>query len=167
MKLEEAIKSSNFASEKHKATLNVLYSAYWLKTQLSSALKDMGLTTEQFNVMRILKGKHPEKMCVKDIGNRMIEQNSNVPRIIDRLLIKNLVKRVTSPTDKRETLISLSDVGLKQLEAANQVLNTVTDKVIDLSEADAALLNAILENMRVSDELLVKQNKSNKKNKQL
>src|SRR4051812_35528230 len=100
MKLEEAIKSSKFASEKQKSTINLLYSAYWLRNNFSSLLKNEDLTVEQYNAMRILKGMHPEQMCVKEIGSRIIEKSSNVPRIIDKLVAKKLAKRTTSKIDK-------------------------------------------------------------------
>ncbi len=151
MKLEEAIKSNRFADERHKALINLMYTSYWLKTHLSTALKQNGLTIEQFNVLRILKGKHPEQLCVKDIGSRMIEKSSNVPRIIDRLLVKKLVKRTTSKEDKRETLISLTDKGVKQVEDANIVINSKQTEIIGLNEEDALLLHELMEKMRMVD----------------
>ena len=151
MKLEEAIKSNRFADEKHKALINLMYTSYWMKTHLSTALKQNGLTIEQFNVLRILKGKYPEQLCVKDIGTRMIEKSSNVPRIVDRLLVKKLVKRVPSTEDKRETLVSLTEKGMKQVEEANDVVNSVQDNIIGLSETDAVLLHELMEKMRRVD----------------
>jgi DNA-binding MarR family transcriptional regulator len=148
MKLEEALKTTRFRDERHKATLNVLYTAYWLKTNFSALLKEHGLTMEQFNVLRILKGKHPEPMCVKDIGSRIVEKNSNVPRIIDRLIIKKMVKRAPSEQDKRETLISLTPAGLKQLEEANTVMERIDQEVKGMDNEDARQLNILLEKMR-------------------
>ena len=150
MKLEDAIKSNKFRDEGHKATINILYTAYWLKTTFSGAMKELGMTSEQFNVMRILKGKHPEEMCVKDIGSRMIEKSSNVPRIIDRLVDKKLVKRVTSKEDKRETLISLTDKGIKQLVDASKIMDEVGMNIVNLTNDEAAQLNELLEKLRSS-----------------
>ena len=101
----------------HKAGLNILYTAWWLKTMMSKELKEYGLTHEQYNVLRILKGRHPEQICVKEIACRMIEKSSNVPRIIDRLEIKKLVKRTSSNSDKRETVIVLTQAGINILQA--------------------------------------------------
>lgn len=151
MKLEEALKSNKFTDEKHKAVLNILYSSYWLKTHFSTGIKEIGLTMEQYNIMRILKGMHPKQMCVKDIGSRMIEKNSNVPRIIDRLIIKKLVKRVTSIEDKRETLISLTENGILQLNEATKVLNTLTTTILGITDNQAFELNELLEKMRIVD----------------
>lgn len=148
MKLEEALKTTIFSSQKHKAGLNILYTAWWLKTITSKELKTAGLTHEQYNVLRILKGKHPAGMCVKDIGGRMIERNSNVPRIIDRLAAKKYVDRSASETDKRETVISLTAIGLDILTLANKKVDEQANNYITLSEDDAAALNALLENIR-------------------
>ena len=96
MKLEDVLKTNKFNDEVHKATLNILYTSYWMRDNVSSTMKEIGITSEQFNILRILKGKHPEAMCVKDIASRMIEKSSNVPRILDRLVAKELVMRTTS-----------------------------------------------------------------------
>jgi DNA-binding MarR family transcriptional regulator len=148
VKLEQAIQSTRFKNEVHKAGLNILYTAWWLKTVMSRELKEFGLTHEQYNVLRILKGKHPELICVKDIACRMIEKNSNVPRIIDRLEIKKLVKRATSEADKRETVISLTQSGIAVLEASTQRINTIFDEVMTISESEASSINTLLEKVR-------------------
>jgi DNA-binding MarR family transcriptional regulator len=149
--LEEAIQSNKFSSQKQKAGLNILYSAWWLKTLISRELKSLGITHEQYNVLRILKGKHPDHMCVKDIGCRMIEKNSNVPRIIDRLELKKLVSRWNSPIDKRETVMVLTGDGINILESANTMVNIVFSQIVELSEEDAGQLNMLLERMRVKE----------------
>ena len=148
MKLEEAIKSSKFRNEVHKAGLNILYTAWWLKTNMSKELKEYGLTHEQYNVLRILKGKHPEQICVKEIACRMIEKNSNVPRIIDRLEAKKLVKRASSDSDRRETVIVLTPAGINILQHSTERINRLMDKIILIDEQRAAELNQLLEEIR-------------------
>ena len=148
VKLEQAIKSTKFKNEVHKAGLNILYTAWWLKTVMSKDLKEYGLTHEQYNVLRILKGKHPEQMCVRDIACRMIEKNSNVPRIVDRLELKKLVKRSTSEIDKRETVITLTQSGITILEASTAILNKLMDETIAISDKEATALNKLLEKVR-------------------
>jgi DNA-binding MarR family transcriptional regulator len=148
MKLEEELKTNKFKNQVHKATLNLLFTSYWLRTKMSNYLKIFGVTSEQFNVMRILKGKHPEKMCVKDIGSRMIEKNSNVPRILDRLVRKNIVVRQQSSTDKRETECQLTEEGLELLSKINTYLDLREETVMNLDEETAEQLNNILEKIR-------------------
>lgn len=150
MKLEDVIKTSKFNDQKHKATLNVLYTAYWLRNNFASVIKKEDLTVEQYNVLRILKGKYPEQMCVRDIGSRIIEKSSNVPRIIDRLVIKKLVKRTPSKVDKRETLISLTEKGIDVLARANVLVDGLNNDVV-LDENDALILNDLLEKMRQNE----------------
>jgi len=147
MKLEDVIKSSRFADEKHKAAINLLYSAYWLKNSFSTAIKSEDLTVEQFNVMRILKGKYPESICVKDIGDRLIEKSSNVPRIIDRLVTKKLAKRSTSKVDKRETLVQLTEKGMEVLVNATVLVEQI-QRNTGITESEAQALNELLEKLR-------------------
>lgn len=151
MKLEHAIKSSKFRNEVHKAGLNILYTAWWLKTMMSKELKEYGLTHEQYNVLRILKGKHPEQICVKEIACRMIEKNSNVPRIIDRLETKKLVKRTSSESDKRETVIVLTPAGINILQHTTERINKLMDHTIGIEPKKAVLLNDILEEIRAEE----------------
>ncbi len=134
-----------------KAGLNILYTAWWLKTVTSKELKEFGLTHEQYNVLRILKGRYPEQLCVKNIACRMIEKNSNVPRIIDRLELKKLVKRATSAEDKRETVITLTQSGITILEATTLRLNKMFDEMMVLSEQEGAALNTLLEKVRIKE----------------
>lgn len=151
MKIEQAIQSTKFKSEVHKAIINIMYSAWFVKTIISKELKEFGLTNEQYNVLRILKGKHPQQICVRDIAERMIEKNSNVPRIVDRLLVKKLVKRETSAVDKRETVINITQAGLVLLEASTQVIENIQKNYFPISETDAKTLNTLLEKVTEKD----------------
>jgi DNA-binding MarR family transcriptional regulator len=151
VKLEQAIQSTKFKSEVQKAGLNILYTAWWLKTVMSKELKEFGLTHEQYNVLRILKGKYPDQMCVRDIACRMIEKNSNVPRIVDRLVLKKLVKRCTSEIDKRETVITLTQSGITILEATTEIVNKLMDEQVSISQEEAKNLNWLLEKIRESE----------------
>jgi DNA-binding MarR family transcriptional regulator len=151
VKLEQAIKSTKFKSEVQKAGLNILYTAWWLKTIMSRELKEYGLTHEQYNVLRILKGRFPEQMCVRDIACRMIEKNSNVPRIIDRLEVKKLVKRSNSAEDKRETVITITQAGINILEITTNQVDKLYAATISMDESAAAALNGLLEQVRVNE----------------
>jgi len=151
MKLQDALKTDRFRNEQHKASLNLLYTAYWMKTHISAVFKEHGITEEQFNVMRILKGKHPQAMCVRDIASRMLEKNSNVPRIIDRLVAKKLVKRATSREDKRETLVSLTEKGIQHLEPVSKAVEIKSNEIIGLTEDESKQLHELLEKLRTTD----------------
>ena len=118
---------------------------------MSKELKEFGLTHEQYNVLRILKGKYPEQMCVRDIARRMIEKSSNVPRIIDRLESKNLIERGQGEVDGRQTVMALTKNGLTVLENATVALNNIWDNAISISESDANDLNNLLEKLRIKE----------------
>lgn len=151
VKLEEAIKSTKFKSIQQKAMLNCIYSAWWLRSIISRELKTFDLTHEQYNVLRILKGKHPEQMCVRDIAGRMMEKNSNVPRIVDRLVAKKWVKRSTSQVDKRETVITLTPAGIDVLAASTAKVDQQFSKLLTLSDGEATELNDLLEKLRSNE----------------
>jgi DNA-binding MarR family transcriptional regulator len=151
VKLEDALKTGRFSSELQKAALNVMYTSWWLKTAISKQLKELGLSSEQYNVLRILKGKHPERMCIKDIGSRMIERNSNVPRIIDRLVSKSLVDRANSHLDKRETVISLTSAGIDILLDATRKIDSLFANSLVLDDASSKQLNQLLESFRAGE----------------
>ena len=151
VKLENALLTNKFSSEAQKATLNILYTAWWLKSITSKELKDFDLTHEQYNVLRILKGKYPDQLCVKDIARRMIEKSSNVPRIIDRLEIKKLVKRTVSESDKRETRITITKSGLSILESSTSKLNKAHNSIQTITEKEAEQLNCLLEKLRSTE----------------
>ena len=87
-------------------------------------------------------------MCVKDIACRMIEKNSNVPRIIDRLELKKFVRRSASQNDKRETAIVLTSAGINILEIATAKVNKAFESVVVMDEPSANTLNKLLEKIR-------------------
>ncbi len=99
-------------------------------------------------MLRILKGKYPEQMCVRDVASRMIEKNSNVPMIIDRLELKKLVNRSTSTADKRETVITLTPEGIVVLDKCNVRVNVLFDELLAINNEEATVLNELLEKVR-------------------
>lgn len=145
LRLEEAIQSRGFKNEKQKSALNIMYTAYQVKTRISQTLKDYGLTPEQYNILRILKGKHPEQMCVRDIAQRLIERSSNVPRILDRLEAKKLITRAQSGEDKRETVITLSQAGIDLLEASTVATERLNNELTGMADDELTKLNDLLD----------------------
>lgn len=149
MKLEDEIKTNKFQGEVHKAHLNILVSAAWLRTRIIASLKPFGLTSEQYNVLRILRGQTPQGIRVKDITRRMMERNSNTTRIIDRLEGKGLVQRLASERDRRERAIILTEEGFRMLSAIDQHWEKHSPHQSVLCEKEARILNELLDKMRV------------------
>ena len=92
MKIEEEIKS-HFRNEYHKALVNIYYTNSMLVEELQIALKKYGITTQQYNILRILRGQHQKAVSIGTIRERMLDKNSDVSRIIERLKVKKLVSR--------------------------------------------------------------------------
>lgn len=146
--LEQEIKQSKFPNEHIKANLNVLFTANWLYNKISANLKPYNLTHEQFNVLRILKGSHPKKMCQKDVLSRMIAPNSNVTLIVKKLVEKQLIIVQQSSMDKREYEINITDSGLGLLDEIEKELKSKPNSISKLSASEAFHLNALLDKLR-------------------
>lgn len=148
MRIENALKTNKFRDERHKAILNLMYTTYWMKDRFAGTLKEFDLTSEQFNVLRILRGSLPNHLCVKDIGERMIERSSNVPRILERLQRKGYIERIVSEYDRRETKTIITDKALKMLLLLDEKMSSAENEILKLSPQDAQMLNLILDKIR-------------------
>lgn len=146
--IEQEIKQKSFDNELIKANINVLYTANWLNNKISNVLKPHNITHEQFNVLRILKGSHPNNMCQKDILSRMIAPNSNVTLLIKKLKEKNLITVVQSDRDKREYEIAVSHQGLALLTDLELILKAKISEFNHLDETEASTLNSLLDKLR-------------------
>ncbi len=139
---------SGFVNERVKANLNVLYTANWIYNKMSANLKPFGLTHEQFNVLRILRGKHPEHMSQKDILKRMVAPNSNLTLIVKKLVRKELIKVSQSALDRRHYEINITENGLLKLKELDEFINAQKGNFSRLSESESFHLNALLDKMR-------------------
>lgn len=151
MTIEEELKTSHFQSELHKAELNVMLTASLLKARVNRRLKDYDITNEQFNVLRIIRGQHPNPVCVKDITERMIDRNSNTTRLLDKLAEKRLVRRVASKEDRRELCIYLTKNGqslLSRIDAGREELLPQSMVSAAFTDLEAQLLNVLLNKLR-------------------
>lgn len=144
---EDDIKS-NFINEGVKANLNVLYTANYIYNKMSANLKPFGLTHEQFNVLQILRGKHPEHMSQKDILKRMVAPNSNLTLIVKKLVRKELINVSQSALDRRHYEINITENGLLKLKELDEFINAQKGNFSPLSESEAFHLNALLDKMR-------------------
>lgn len=146
--LEIELKQPKFDNELVKANINVLFTANWLYNKFSAHLKPFNVTHEQFNVLRILKGSHPKSMCQKDILSRMIAPNSNVTLIVKKLVAKEWIAVLQSPTDKREYQINITKTGLDLLKTIDQEFKKSKGLAGKLTTSEAFHLNALLEKLR-------------------
>lgn len=150
MGIKEQIKQRKpFKSEYHKAHINVLYTASWIGQYSAQALKPFKISWQQFNILRILKGRHPEPATIKELSERMIDKSSNASRLVDKLRIKGLVDRVYCSEDRRRVHITLTEAGQDiLLQASEQMENKLQHLMEGLSIKEAAQLNNLLDKIR-------------------
>ncbi len=147
MKLEDEIKSK-FRNEYHKALVNFYYTNNIIGQQFFKMLKEHGLAAPQFNVLRILRGQHPNAVSVGTIKERMLDNNSDVSRIVDRLFGKGLVERNECELDRRQKDVLISKKGLDLLDKM-KICEKEEDKLLsNLTEEEAKTLNYILDKIR-------------------
>ena len=121
MGISEDLKQSNFQSEAQKAIVNAIYTGNWIVQKQQGLLKPFGLTVQQYNVLRILKGQQGNPMTVLAITERMLDKMSNASRLVDKLLEKKLVLRRECPQDRRALDIFILPAGLDLLKEVDQV----------------------------------------------
>jgi DNA-binding MarR family transcriptional regulator len=121
MGISEDLKQSNFQSEAQKAIVNAIYTGNWIVQKQQELLKPFGLTVQQYNVLRILKGQQGNPMTVLAITERMLDKMSNASRLVDKLLEKKLVLRRECPQDRRAVDILILPAGLDLIKEVDQV----------------------------------------------
>ena len=149
MKLEDEIKQTKpFKSEIQKLLLNIAVTSSYLNNALNDMLKPYDLTPHQYNVLRILKGKHPESYCNQDITQRMIDKSSNATRIVDKLLEKKLVIRSENKTDRRQVNIKINDKGIAILDDIEK--NSFSERTTfkNITDENAKQMNLWLDEIR-------------------
>lgn len=147
MKIEDEIKQQKFRSSHQKALLNLLYTASWLQGKQQDFFKPFKITAQQFNILRILKGQHPKSISATEIKSRMLDRNSDVSRLLDRLVAKDLISKKTCPNDKRATDVNITGPGLELLGALEKFQNQI-DAVLSLTEEEALQLSELLDKGR-------------------
>lgn len=148
MPLEKDIHQEKFQSEHQKASINILYTGSWLYNVNATYLKKFAITPEQFNVLRILRGKHPTPMMLSEITARMIDKNSNCTRLVEKLRQKGFITREICKSNRRQVDIAITDKGLgvlKKIDADQPDWMRTMEKI---SKADARELNRILDKLR-------------------
>ena len=149
MKIEDEIQSK-FRNEKHKAMVNLQFTQLAISNKLGEVFKRSNISAQQYNVLRILRGQYPNSASIGLIKERMLDKNSDVSRIIDRLKRKKLLERKECKLDRRQKDVTISAEGLKLLETLDQDLSSIEKVIANVSEEDAVKLNSILDEIRQS-----------------
>jgi len=149
MRLEDAIKQKTpFRSPWAKATVNLIFTHNWLITRQKDLFKTFDITLQQYNVLRILRGQHPEPISTSEIRGRMLDRMSDVSRIVDRLAKKGLVSRKTCKSDKRLVDVLINDSGLDLLDQIDQYDKDMDNMLGALTADEAEQLSTLLDKLR-------------------
>lgn len=139
----------NFRSREQQATLGLLRAADAVKRSLALVIEPHGITPQQYNVMRILRGAGPDGLPTLTIGERMIEQTPGVTRLVDRLERKGLVVRKPCPNDRRRVFCRITEKGLELLMEMDEPVNRWDAKTVSvLPPADLDALISLLDRVR-------------------
>ena len=152
MGLEKEIKQTQFRTIHQKAGINLIYTVGWFRDQLKGIFESEDITAQQFNILRILRGSFPEPLSTLQIRERMLDKMSDTSRIVDRLVVKGLVKKITCKQDRRLVDVLISDKGKKLLERLDQRENEMDKLLGNLTEKEAQTLSNLLDKVRNANE---------------
>ena len=146
-KIDKELKMS-FADDRHRFITNVIFTANWFQNKFSNHLKPYGLSIEQFNVLRILRGAKDWK-SMNDIKDLMVNKTPNTTRLSDKLLDKKLIERRRSETDRRVVFLHISEKGLGLLKEidADEAFTTM-DYMQKVSKEEAIRFSDVLDKLR-------------------
>ena len=122
MHLEVALQTDKFRNAQHKLLLYIMHTRSVLHLEQKRRLIAWGITPEQYNVLRILRGQGSKPMALNDLTSRMIDPASNASRLVEKLRTKGLVTRKAARQDRRRVDVALTPAGLYCVEGATPEL---------------------------------------------
>jgi len=151
-RIQKEIKQARpFRSPSHEAIIALLRTADEVWRRLMSAIEPSGITVQQYNVLRILRGAGAAGIPTLEIAERMIEQAPGITRLLDRLEAKVLVRRERCPTDRRQVLCYGTPASLELLDRLEDEVNQVDkDAMAKLNKLEIAELIRLLDCIRTS-----------------
>jgi DNA-binding MarR family transcriptional regulator len=149
-KLQREIQQSKpFASPRQEATLGLLRTADVIRRRIASVVEPYGITTQQYNVLRILRGAGPAGLPVLTIAGRLIESTPGMTRLLDRLVKKGLVRREHSQSDRRQVICVLTPAGHELLRRVDPVVVKADETLLGhLEETRIRTLIRLLDDIR-------------------
>lgn len=151
MGIEADINQSRFRNQYQKVIVNFIYTFNWMNERMKVIFERENITGQQFNILRILRGAG-KPISTLQIRQRMLDNMSDTSRIVDRLVIKALVKKNTCPNDKRLVDVSITEKGKKLLNKLDKYEAEMDAIFGNLSESEVRLLNKLLDKIRNADD---------------
>lgn len=148
MGIEEDIRLLRKVSVKEKTFVNIVFTYNTIIQQFEEFLKPYDITSQQYNVLRILKGQHPRSCNMGYIKDVMLDKNPDLTRLSNRLVLKQLIKKNHNLNNKREILINLTPKGLKTLDVIAEDIIGFMENIIALNEAEAEIVSDLLDKLR-------------------
>ena len=149
MNIEEIIKVTNKLPDSRRLILNILVTANYINDKIGEALKEFDLSIPQFNVLRILRGQKGKPANLSTIQERMVSRMSNTTRLVDKLIAKELVERVTCEANRRKVEISITQKGLEFLQEVDPVIDKIEAEIASrINSEENELLNEKLNELR-------------------
>jgi len=148
MAIEQEIKVKSFKSEYHKVIVNLIYTSGWLNGQHNEWLKPFDLSMQQYNVLRILRGSHPNPASVNTIINRMLDKSSNASRLVEKLRQKDLILRSACVKDRRQVDVKITTKGLDLLKLLDDEYIDFENRFNSISPKEALQLSKLLDKLR-------------------
>jgi DNA-binding MarR family transcriptional regulator len=148
MELEKEIHQNKFQSEQQKLLLNIIFTASWFNLKNTQRLKPYGISPQQYNILRILRGQYPNSATVTLLTERMLDKNSNASRLVEKLRLKQLLDRCECPEDRRAVNVRITDKGLALLNKLDEKDNQMEKHLSNVSDEEATLVNRILDKLR-------------------
>jgi DNA-binding MarR family transcriptional regulator len=150
--LQAALKQRRpFRSPGHEAAVGILHTADFVRRRVAAAVEPSGITLQQFNVLRILRGAGNEGIATLEVAERMVEQTPGITRLLDRLEAKGLVRRQRCPTDRRQNLCWITPKGAALLAQLDEPSLRASEACVgNLSRTDQATLLRLLEAIRAT-----------------
>jgi DNA-binding MarR family transcriptional regulator len=144
--LKRRIKQERFESSLQEALLNLIVAAGYVQERTERVCSEYGVTPGQYNVLRILRGAHPDGYPRCDIATRLLERAPDVTRLIDRLEQQGLVERARSERDRRLSISRITDTGLELLARMDAPMKAMHEHFADrISLRDRRELSRICE----------------------
>lgn len=148
MPIEEKIKQIRFRNEYHRLLANLFFQYNMLFYEHQKILKSFDISFQQFNILSILRGQYPNAATIQLIKERMLDSNSDVSRLVDRLLKKKLLSRKTCPKDRRQVDVVIAEKGMELLSQIDAHAEKFDALVSGLSPSEAASLNQLLDKIK-------------------